>query len=160
MIISVTFALMKKVLSYLFSVLLVGVYMLSTMGYGIHQCAFEGSNDVILLFGETPCEYVHAKKEDARECRCCPVHISADGTCCGVAHDGCCTTETFVLSQDQVNSNNDFDQTPFLDCAYLVHNSTIFSNGCESQIYSGVIFPTGFVVKDCAIHVINSQFRI
>ena len=48
----------------------------------------------------------------------------------------------------------------FFDYAYIVHNGFGCVDSCESEIYSGVIFPTGFAVKDCAIHVINSQFRI
>lgn len=150
---------MKRVMTYLCTILLMGVYMLSSMGYGIHQCAFEGSNDVILLFGETPCEYVHSK--DGNLCVCGLSHTSQDGGCNGSAHDnGCCSTETYVLSQDQVSSTNDFDYTPFFDYAYIAHNGFGCVDSCESEIYSGVIFPTGFAVKDCAIHVINSQFRI
>ena len=151
---------MKKVVSYLFIVLLVGVYILSTMGYGIHQCLAEGSNDVILLFGETPCDYVHSKGGNSASCVCKVSHLISGENCQGSEHDNnCCTTETYVLSQDQVSSNNDYDQTPIFDCIYIPYND-ILAVSSETGFFSGIIFSTGFIKGDCAIHVVNSQFRI
>lgn len=119
---------MKKWISYIVSVIVVGLYLLSTMGYGIHECSVSGTKNMIVLFGESPCEYVHHGKK-SQECSCgsCCAgshagHSASKGEChteaihklehCaednglhGEEHDSnCCTTKTFVLSHDQINS--------------------------------------------------------
>ncbi len=152
--------MMKKILSYLSLILLVGIYMLSTMGYGIHQCSLEGSNDIILLFGETPCEYVHSKDGGAGNCICGLEHQYQSEECAGGEHsNNCCSTETYVLSQDQVNSNNDTGHAPLLDYVYISYNLPV-TEDCGQELYSGVVYSTGFVKGDRALHIVNSQFRI
>lgn len=150
---------MKKIISYLFSVLLVGIYILSTMGYGIHQCRLEGSSDVLVMFNMTPCEYAHSKSA-VQKCFCRVVQAESDGT--GMGHnDECCTTETYTSSTDQVNSNNDIDQTPFFDFSYLVHNSTVVKDSSDFLAFAGVVYSTGFQKPlSGGLHIQNSQFRV
>ena len=79
---------MKKFISYLFSLLFGVIYILSTMGYGVHKCRLEGTNDVIVMFNTTPCEYAHSKGGILKKCFCDVVHGEE-----GMSHDGnCCST--------------------------------------------------------------------
>ena len=81
------------------------LYIVSTMGYGVHRCSTDGTASLILLFGETPCEFAHS-------------HMDADGNCythshapgeqhhaegCDAHHhsDDCCSTNVYVLTEDQ-----------------------------------------------------------
>lgn len=148
---------MKKMISYLFSVLLVGIYMLSTMGYGVHQCVLEGSNDIIVMFNTTPCEYAHSKSGILKKCLCETVHGEE-----GTSHNNdCCSTETHSVSSDQVNSNNDIDQTPFFDFSYPVHNCTETDVVSDFLAFAGAVYPTGFKMPlTGGLHIQNSQFRV
>lgn len=40
------------------------LYIVSTMGYGVHKCTSDGTASLILLFGESPCEYVHTHVDE------------------------------------------------------------------------------------------------
>ena len=148
---------MKKIMSYLFSILFVGLYILSTMGYGVHQCALEESNDIIVMFNTTPCEYAHSKSGILKNCLCEGVHGDE-----GTSHDNdCCSTETHTVSSDQVNSNNDIDQTPFFDFSYSVHNSIVIENASDFLAFAGAVYPTGFKMPlTSGLHIQNSQFRV
>lgn len=103
-----------NIFSCLLATILVALYLVSTMGYGVHECVAEGTRNVILLFGESPCEFVHAHEHPEG---CCCGHCSSDGhsDCtahveCGCNHHhaheaihnaGCCKTTVFSGTQDQ-----------------------------------------------------------
>ncbi len=118
---------MKKSLSILLMLVTCVTYILSTMGYGVHECSKSGSRDVILLFGETPCEYVHSHIDkhghiythahEASGCNCsngcnhsasCNEHTD----CCShehetITHDSnCCHTSVYTVTVDQTVSDN------------------------------------------------------
>lgn len=48
----------------IFFVAVVALYIVSTMGYGVHRCTTDGTASLILLFGESPCEYVHSHVDE------------------------------------------------------------------------------------------------
>lgn len=93
--------------------ILVALYLVSTMGYGVHECVAEGTKNVILLFGESPCEFVHAHNHSegcscghcsSHDHSCCDAHFS--GGCNHRTHEaihnaGCCKTTVFSATQDQ-----------------------------------------------------------
>lgn len=103
------------------------LYIVSTMGYGVHKCTSDGTASLILLFGESPCEYVHshidehgnsythshAPGEHHGECDghhdgdC--GHHHADGE---HEHKGCCSTDVYVVTEDQTASDDSFDLAP------------------------------------------------
>ena len=56
----ITFAAVKQIMRDILFIMVAILYVVSTMGYGVHKCNAEGSASLILLFGETPCEYVHS----------------------------------------------------------------------------------------------------
>ncbi|MBR5857161.1 MAG: hypothetical protein IKY70_07795 [Bacteroidales bacterium] len=152
---------MKKAISYLFSILFVGIYILSTMGYGVHKCAVEGTNDVIIMFGTTPCEYAHANRGLLKGCFCATVHDESNGSE-DMQHDGgCCSTETHSVSTDQINSSNDVDQTPFFDFAYAVYDCNLQGVLSDCSSFNGVVYSTGFKMPlTSGIHIKNSQLRV
>lgn len=120
------FAAMKKALRNFLFLALAVLYTMSTMGYGVHRCTEDGTASLILLFGETPCEWVHS-------------HIDSDGNtythshapgehhhehctgeecsgscnggngdeCCSNHSSNCCSTSVYTVSHDQ-NTTEDF----------------------------------------------------
>lgn len=119
---------MKRGVANIISIFSAVVYLLSTMGYGVHICDRDGSRNIILMFGETPCEYVHSHIDASGHLfthshsivsRGNSLAHSADDfcqdgcpepgcSCSDASHhgDNCCKTIVFVLSHDQLNSDN------------------------------------------------------
>lgn len=157
---------MKNCISYLFSVMIVGLYILSTMGYGVHECSLDGTKNMMVLFGESPCEYAHSRANEQKcgKCKCC--------ACCGSSqsseeshdHDGkCCTTEVYVLTQDQVNSQNTSVDGPAVSDLYaFVETAGNCIDMVKLPAFSGVVYSTGFTKSTFItdLHISISQFRI
>lgn len=102
---------MKTLMRNIFFVVMALLYIVSTMGYGVHTCTSDGSASLVLLFGESPCEFVHSHIDEHGNCIThshphssehhsdCSEHHN-DG--CNHSHsDNCCSTDVYVLSQDQ-----------------------------------------------------------
>lgn len=51
---------LRSYLTYAFSIGLLLVYLMGTMGVGTHECTHNHQRSVILFFGEDPCEYLHS----------------------------------------------------------------------------------------------------
>ena len=66
--------IMKRLSGHIVLLALALCYVLSSMGYGVHHCDHDGSNNLVLCYGESPCEHCH--EHDA----CSKVHSS--GHCC------------------------------------------------------------------------------
>lgn len=64
------------------------LYIVSTMGYGVHKCSTDGTASLILLFGEAPCNHDHHHSDD------------------------CCSTNVYVLTEDQNISIQDNSFAP------------------------------------------------
>lgn len=157
---------MKTAVSYLLSFLVVGIYIVSTMGFGIHECAMNGTKETVVLFGNDPCETAHNAKDDSGVkccgCGCCKMSWilaeSAD------AHDGqCCTTEVYVLSHDQVNSQQLSSEMPDVSNAdILLPEDLNCKMLAKASVFTGIAYPSGFVkaLAKCDLLVSISQFRI
>ena len=94
------------------------LYVVSTMGYGVHKCDAEGTASLILLFGETPCEYVHSHTDSNGNTYTHAHHPSGHSCSQGCTHhpddqhhadehnhEDCCSTSVYVLTHDQ-NTND------------------------------------------------------
>lgn len=118
---------MRKVLSYLFTLVVVAIYIVSTMGYGVHECKLDGTKDIVVLFGETPCEYIHShidksghiythahdaagSKTVEAQCGCgCALTADAlaEGNTASFEHnDNCCHTTVYSITHDQTIEDN------------------------------------------------------
>lgn len=66
------------------------LYIVSTMGYGVHRCTTDGTASLILMFGESPCEYVHSHVDEHGNAY---IHSHApemhDQACCHGHHADC-----------------------------------------------------------------------
>ncbi len=157
---------MKNCISYLFSVIIVGLYILSTMGYGVHECSHDGTKNMMVLFGESPCEHSHSKAraQKCSKCKCCACCGSAKSAEESAEHGGkCCTTEVYVLTQDQVNSQNASVDGPVVSDLYAF--AEIGGNCANMEklaAFSGVVYSTGFTKNTFItdLHISISQFRI
>ena len=79
------------------------LYIVSTMGYGVHKCASDGTASLILLFGETPCEWVHSHIDDEGNCYTHAHNPAEHHGCCHHGEeqehdDDCCSTSVYVLT--------------------------------------------------------------
>lgn len=124
------------------------LYIVSTMGYGVHKCSTDGTASLILLFGETPCEFVHS-------------HIDSDGNTYSHSHapgehhhthdcqdehcgshefDGehhssdCCSTNVYVLTEDQDITSEDNSFAPDFHFVYS-------GIPCESELLASASVP-------------------
>ena len=117
------------------------LYVVSTMGYGVHKCNAEGTASLILLFGETPCEYVHSHTDsngntythahlpDSHSCsHGCTHHNDDQQHEEGHSHEDCCSTSVYVLTQDQnTNDSSQWDVPQPQLMAELVWNDSLCS---------------------------------
>lgn len=173
---------MKKYISYLLLLVIAGIYVVSTMGYGIHECTHDGTKDVVVLFGETPCEYVHSHIDEnghiythshaagahGVDCDCASCADIASCSCGGDHSDGsylhngnCCTTTVFALSHDQVNSQNTLAEVlpAVFDISIISHDSGL--SEMQSDCPATAFYPDSFRLKcHCSRYVMISQFRI
>ena len=152
---------MKNCISRILMALMVGMYIISTMGYGVHECSHEGTKNMMILFAETPCEIAHSGENEAsgnRKCSCC---IDASGS---LSHsDDCCNTEVYVLTHDQVASSCTDDVNPVYASLYIsVENGGSIIDLSNTSAFPGVVYSSGFTkcraISD--LHVAFSQFRI
>ncbi len=158
---------MKKWILNICSLLIVGIYLISSMGYGIHECTTSGSKDVILLFGETPCEYVHSNSS-SKECNCLACNDLQRAECdccsgCGQHGDNCCTTVTYVLSQEQINSQQVNIDSMANDAMALVAYCNLFAESYSTIFPNAVVeYTTGFknITEPSLQIVAASQIRI
>ncbi len=152
---------MKNCISRILVVLMVGMYIISTMGYGIHECSYDGTKNIVLLFGETPCEIAHSSglETGAGKCKCCQTDASGS-----VSHDNeCCNTEVYVLTQDQVTSSGTEDINPMFASLFVsVENGGNVMDFSKISAFPGVIYSSGFTKckSTSDLHVAFSQFRI
>lgn len=164
---------MKTLMRNIFFMAVALLYVVSTMGYGVHTCTSDGSASLVLLFGESPCEFVHSHIDEHGNCithshphssehhNDCSEHHHNDcsehhNDCCNHSHsDNCCTTDVYVLSQDQNTAEYNIIIAPQVsDAFYLMadvpeilseaavvsyksHNFT--SRDCEPQVSQALL---------------------
>ncbi len=128
------------------------LYVVSTMGFGVHRCTMDGTASVILLFGNTPCAYAHSHGDEGYHLHSCQEHSCQEHH--GEAHNGeehhqekhhgddCCSTDVYVVSHDQtLADDNNITPVPFsFDMAIVHYNSHIEVSsgvaGCKEFIGS------------------------
>ena len=153
---------MKNCISRILMALMVGMYIISTMGYGVHECSHDGTKNMMVLFGETPCEIAHQLSEDgtrANVCSCCQSDLSDSAS----HNNECCNTEVYVLTHDQVTSSCSEDVNPVFASLYIsVENGGSVVDLSNTSAFPGVVYSSGFTkcrsISD--LHVALSQFRI
>lgn len=156
---------MKNSIVRIFLAMVVGIYLVSTMGYGIHECSHDGTKNMMVLFGETPCSHSassNAASGKYAECTCGCGCASSDSGHASHEHDaGCCSTEVYVLTQDQVNSQQTEVDLPLVSTLYLPAGNCICSTEAVNQpLFTGVVYSTGFTKIHSDLHIVISQFRI
>lgn len=121
---------------------------------------------MMVLFGKDPCEIAHnmesGEASNCCKCKCCKMSVSV-GKSFGT-HDGqCCSTEVYVLSHDQVNSQQFSSEKPDdSGLELLLLDNSNFRLLAKASVFSGVAYPSGFVkaLPPCSLIVAISQFRI
>lgn len=89
---------MKRVLQYISSIFLVSVYLLASVGVGIHECSAAGTRNVVIMLRDKPCELIH------QHCSCGSHH------CHSKAHSKkCCETHIHHLDHDYNVSHTDIN---------------------------------------------------
>lgn len=106
---------MKGLITKIFAVLLVGWYMMSIIGFGVHTCSGSGKSFVVAFFEEMTCEEIHPEHSCDPAACCADEHETH--SCCCHHHDGvsvsaksCCSNDyqvlelTGILTQDDSRS--------------------------------------------------------
>lgn len=159
-------------MSYITSIIVVGLYLLSTMGYGIHECSISGKKNMIVLFGESPCKCDHSQ-ETIEKCSCCMcltgyANYAKEYADKGVHNGNCCKTKTFALSHDQVNSQYtyEYNQDDMQDSNSMP--AYMFAAECANPLYSASSFfvnktgyPSGFRnVPSAALRIVAASILL
>lgn len=140
---------LKSYLTYAFSIGLLLVYLMGTMGVGTHECTHNHQRSVILFFGEDPCEYLHSHIDSNGHIYTHSHAPQAEGLCgCGHSdcpegksgfnlkeegHNGCCTTTAYVLSHEQVSQHNLSVDAPQFLIVSTLQKSCIAEAAMEQQ---------------------------
>ncbi len=134
---------MRKSILYCIAIITSAVYILSTMGFGLHHCLASDSKSVVLLYGKDICEIAHSHSDsnnldynhnshntqtDHKEC-CSDNDSTYSPCCCGSQcehSDDCCSTEIFVVDDGESNIGqtslkNILDLTYHI-IAFVTHN--------------------------------------
>lgn len=115
------------------------LYVVSTMGFGVHRCTSDGSASVMLLFGNAPCAYAHSHGEEGYHLHSCDAHSAEDHRCAesecgGEEHhhtDDCCTTDIYVVTHDQTLTDDNNFAAPQLsfDAAFINYQPLVVEAG-------------------------------
>lgn len=121
---------MKKILHIYLTVILLGVYMVGTMGFGIHECSTDQTIKVLLLAGEKPCSHTHHHSD---VCECGHEHT----------HDAsCCNTKVFVVDDPTSASHNTVSiQAPVVDFEALLCVNPLSLTACADGINQLCLLP-------------------
>jgi len=124
------FAPMKSAVSYLFSALLICVYMVTTMGFGVHICSTRGTSQVKLLAGEEMCVHDGGHNINHGQKACgCDEHDD----------DSCCHTLIYILDNAQDVANQIKIDAPkvVLDVALQINfNICTLSDATDTAFYA------------------------
>lgn len=154
---------MRKIGSYLFILLVVAMYVVSTMGYGIHECKHDGTRDVIVLFGETPCEYIHSHVDDTGH-----IFTHAHTACdCGMdhvvyEHDGnCCQTTVYSVTTDQTVEDSNLSVQPSVKICFV---PLIPQGGPAAEFFPESVKPLAWLGKTppggSVVCILNGVLRV
>ncbi|MBQ0053196.1 MAG: hypothetical protein KBS89_01905 [Bacteroidales bacterium] len=169
---------MRKTFSHIVMLALTLCYVLSTMGYGVHHCDHDGTSNVVLCYGESPCEHCHEHEHDqaygpdhgicdtdhdgSGRCQC---NACKSGKCacdvCEYHHSSkCCHTRIFRISSEQVLQ--DGSQCPAAGVYLLacLPEQSFLNYSCSKVDFVCERIPAPPLISGNSINVINSQFLI
>lgn len=66
---------MKNTLKLLFPVLLTVLYLVASVGVGVHKCNTEGTSNVVLLLNDASSEDIHNHDEEHHNHNCCHTEL-------------------------------------------------------------------------------------
>jgi len=82
---------MRKVLKYSVSILLAFMYLLASVGIGVHECSSSGTTNVLIFYSDNTCESLHSHSTCACGSHDCQSKID---------YKKCCKTEFHHLNSD------------------------------------------------------------
>ncbi|MEF9987081.1 MAG: hypothetical protein RSC28_06375 [Bacteroidales bacterium] len=166
---------MRKIFTYLFSVTIVVVYLISTMGYGVHECNHDGTKDVIVLFGETPCEYVHSHIDkdghvythahNPKNHKASEKHVHCSCKECAVADsyvhsDNCCHTTVYGVTYDQTLEDNVDISVPFIYIDFAVQPAILSCSLFQSVVTIALRIPHKIPNNKGDLYISNNTLRV
>lgn len=120
---------MKGLITKVFAALLVGWYVMSIIGFGVHTCQDSGKSFVVAFYEGATCEEIH------------PEHHCEPASCCGTAnhdaHEHSCCGHHHAASAETADHE---------DCNFC-DGVTISSKSCCSNDYQ-VLELTGILTSD------------
>ena len=120
---------MKGLIIKMFAALLIGWYMMSIIGFGVHTCSESGKSFVVAFYEEMTCGEIHPE-HSCDEAACCADKHVCHGDCCSheTGHDvlsvkakSCCSndyqvlelTGTLVADDDRYDDLNAYEDCPY-----------------------------------------------
>lgn len=143
--------MIKKGFAYIFSTLIIAVYLLSSVGFSIHKCSCEGTANISILIGNPDCEHLHAH-----------IDLSHDNHHCQHNHhDGCCTNEVLVLTIDQDNPDSDISVLPaqVSDYTFYLSDNSISVEIEQTESFAALKEAPPLILHSTDLPVI-SQWRL
>ena len=138
------------------------LYIVSTMGYGVHRCSVDGTASLILLCGEAPCEFAHSHT-DSEEQACTHSHEcshSHSHNHCDSHNSDCCSTNVYVLTDDQNISDEGTAPAPDF---HFIHSAEPASGVLIAYLYDmakNVLCNWGFIIPEGELQASLCTFRI
>ena len=97
------------------------LYMVSTMGFGVHSCTADGTESLSVLYVESPCAHEH---EGHNPDSGCPHHHGED--CSHTHQEDCCSTDVYVVTHDQNTTEDVQISVPEIELPYYACNAVDF----------------------------------
>ena len=108
---------MKRIIRDILFIAVALLYIVSTMGFGVHCCSVDGTESLSVLYVENPCSHNHEGHNPSSEC--CHQH----GKGCEHSHqEGCCSTEVYVVTQDQNTTEDVQIAVPIMELPHYACN--------------------------------------
>jgi len=142
---------MKKALKYSVSTLLIFMYLLASVGIGVHECTATDTKSVVFFYSDSSCEAIHG------HCAC------GSHDCHSIKHSKkCCKTEFLHLNNDyDISQFNSHSQQLFITLA------TIYISGLHTSDYisaysnlSGIIYADSPPSISYQTYSFHSQWRL
>lgn len=136
--------MMAKILS----VLVVAVYVVSTMGFNIHHCGVSGTSDVTFMYTEDHASHSH--------------NHSTDTDCC-CYKSSCCSNTIIILTEDQsIGSNELVPSIPVSDIPAQFHVcSNNYKCSLGGDLFNLLLYDSGWVpFSGEPVFVNNQTFRV
>lgn len=111
------------------------LYMVSTMGFGVHSCTADGTESLSVLYVENPCAHEHEGHNPDRGCS----HQHGDDSSC-IHQRGCCSTDVYVVTHDQNTTEDVQISVPEIELPYYACNAVDFlvSYSIVKRIEAGI----------------------